>query len=299
MPILERQVGELPSRGLLADTLVAAGRIEHGRALAMELLGLKPVASPALEALVRTNLEIGDLTKATATLIEQVPTWSRGSLLSVHIARHLVEIHSLNGLNEAALAAYDRYLHPTEGGVQESDLREAALALWQLWISDTPLENRAIQLVAAFENIPIEPRAIGFELARVTTTILARDHGRARSLLRSYEAHLATNPPANIQALERCLLPLARGLLAYGEGRFVDADSHFTRGYPHIFRLGGSAIEWNQLEWTILQAAKRANNQPKALMLLSKLATLQYRNAELKARAIEEFSQWTATNQQG
>ena len=64
------------------------------------------------------------------------------------------------------------------------------------------------------------------------------------------------------------VLPLAKGIEAFGEGKYTEAVSFFEPVFPQLVRIGGSHAQREVFEDTILEAYIRAGRFEKAEHML-------------------------------
>lgn len=167
-------------------------------------------------------------------------TWERkGVFIRDHNWWHAALFRLEAGDLEGALGVFDARLW----GAWPEFPQEQIGAVSMLW----RLELRGAQVGARWEPVAAQARVRAGEhvlpfhdLHYLYALARAGAPGEARRFLLSLESHAqAQSGPARRAWVDACA-PIARGVLAFAEGRRADAGVEFARALPHLTAIGGS-----------------------------------------------------------
>ena len=173
-------------------------------------------------------------------------------------------LFALEGLDTgAALRLFDTYLGA--GRIEITLQRvDAASLLWRLHLLGADVGGRWRALL---DGWPLDAAVAGrsvFNDAHSTMALLgAGATARARDWVALCIGHAERRTGWNRDLSREIGAPLLRGLLAFGEGRFVDAAEAIAPLRNRLPRIGGSHAQRDVVEQTLLAAPRAAATAPR------------------------------------
>lgn len=214
----------------------------------------------------------GRFEDGTAWLRQHQPGWAEGNAFACHLWWHM----GLFRLEALDLPGVQRLIDAhLSGPLLQSTLQrlDAAALLWRLHLLGEPVQARFAELLRAWSPDPADAGAFAFNDLHVLLTLLgAQDMPQAEAWIARCAAR-AMDPEdarrANHNTAREVGLPLMRGLLALarGEGDVAVATLRGCRSQAQ--RLGGSHVQRDLIDQSLLAAAVLAGDQAVGRTLLN------------------------------
>jgi len=194
------------------------------------------------------------------------PLWSTPSHLNqVHIWWHKALFHLELGQNEAALALYDGPMRATQRPVALS-LTNATALLWRLDALGCDTGDRWRDLAASWEG-HADGKCLVF--TDIHAAMAELRSGQETLVERRLEAMRET-AASGVEAagLYRTVgVPVVDGLVAFHRGAWAEAVELLLPVRFDLWQIGGSHAQRDVVDWTLTEAAVRANQRDVALSL--------------------------------
>ena len=207
-------------------------------------------------------------------MAEREPLWS-GKLNAsrVHIWWHKALFHMELGDKDSALAIYDGPILETQRPVGVS-LTNATALLWRLETLGAEGGHRWQALADIWTGHADGRLCLFGDIHAAMTQIRA---GRTSELdaLKAQMRVTAANGTDSSAAYRDLGLPLVAGLEAFGAGNYRAAVEHMWSARPHLQLLGGSYAQRDVIDWTMTEAAIRAEMRPVAIALANERLALR------------------------
>lgn len=194
------------------------------------------------------------------------PLWSTPSHLNqVHIWWHKALFHLELGQYEAALALYDGPMRATQRPVALS-LTNATALLWRLDALGCDTGDRWRDLAASWEG-HADGKCLVF--TDIHAAMAELRSGQETLVERRLEAMRET-AASGVEAagLYRTVgVPVVEGLAAFHRGAWAEAVELLLPVRFDLWQIGGSHAQRDVVDWTLTEAALRANQRDVALSL--------------------------------
>lgn len=270
--------------------MLAFGLEECGEYAAAEEVGRAAVAQDARDAwaihAVAHVLEMqGRAGEGAAWLAGREPDWTTpGNMLAVHNWWHLALFHLDRGEHARALAVFDRGVRRREAA-PAIELVDVSAMLWRFHL--VGLDAGAERWAEAARLW--EAQAPGFYAFSDCHAVMAfLGAGRmeaAREVVGAMQA-ASLGEGHNASMTREVGLPLARGLIAFAEGRYHGAAALLAPLPAVAQSFGGSHAQRDLIPLTWLEAALRAGDREQAAWLAS--TRLAARPDSVMARSMAE-----------
>ncbi len=235
----------------------------HGPAeeVARRALSLEPRVPWAVHAVAHVMEAQGRVEDGTAWLRQQQDGWVQGELLAPHLWWHMglfrLEVLDLPGVHRLL----DAHLSgPALGSALAR--QDATTLLWRLHLLGEDVGARFTLLLLDWAPDPDEAGLDCFHDLHVLLVLLGADElVRAEQWLARAAARVmqAEDARRSHHAVAReVALPLLRGLLSLARGDAAAATASLRQGRPQWWRLGGSAVQRDVLDQTLVVAASRS-----------------------------------------
>jgi tetratricopeptide (TPR) repeat protein len=207
-------------------------------------------------------------------MAEREPLWSgKLNMSRVHIWWHKALFHIELGDKEAALAIYDGPILETQRPVGVS-LTNATALLWRLETLGSE-SGRRWEALADIWSGHADGRLCLFGDVHAAMTQMRAGRTTELEALKS-KMRVTANDSSDSAAAYRDLgLPLVAGLEAFVSGDYRAAVENLWDARPHLLLLGGSHAQRDVIDWTMTEAAIRANMRPVALALANERIALR------------------------
>jgi hypothetical protein len=256
--------------------LYAFGLQENNLHAQAEEAGRRASLSPhvpwAVHAVAHVMEMQGRFEDGTAWLRQHQPAWAEGNSFAGHLWWHMglfrLEALDLPGVHRLI----DAHL---SGRVLQITLQrlDAAALLWRMHLLGSDVGARFVELLDDWSPADSDAGHYAFNDLHVLIAMLGADELlRAESWIARCAARAMQQEDArrsNHLMAREAGLPLMRGLLAYARGEHEQAVVLLQAAQPLGQRLGGSQVQRDLIDQTLMAAASKASHAPIGRALLN------------------------------
>ena len=260
--------------GMYAFGLEEAGDYARAEQAGREALDLEPLDSWAHHAVTHVMEMQGRAEDGIGWMIAREPYWSGDdNFFKVHNWWHRGLFHLDLGQVDQVLALYDGPIRGTRSRVA-LDLVDASALLWRVHLAGHDVGDRWAELADCWDD-HADGRLYPFnDLHAVMASLGAGRRASVDRVVAAARAH-AEGSSDTARWAGTVGLPLIAGFVAFWDGRYADAVQalHPVRFVAHQF--GGSHAQRDVIDWTLTEAALRAELPGVALGLASERTALK------------------------
>jgi hypothetical protein len=247
--------------GLYAFGLQENQRDAQAEDVARRALAREPNVPRAVLAVAHVMESQGRFDEGTAWLRQHQTGWAEDSGLAAHLWWHM----GLFRLEALDLSGVHRLVDAHLSGaalVGDGDHRDAVALLWRLHLLGEDVGARLVQLLSAWPADEGEAGLCAFHDLHVLLALLGADElvraerWVARVAARAMQAEDARR--SNHAVTREVALPVMRALLAMARGDATAACTSLRASRSQWVRLGGSRLQRDLLDLSLIAAAARA-----------------------------------------
>jgi tetratricopeptide (TPR) repeat protein len=253
--------------GMHAFGLEETALYERAEDTGRRALELNPRDPWAVHAVAHVMEMQGRLRDGIDWLTSRQADWSIDNGLAYHNWWHLALHHLDLAEYDRVLELYDTRIRPVQTPVA-LEMLDASAMLWRLTLRGVDVGARWQPLADAWAPIANEGFYAFNDVHATMALVGSQQWTRVEDVLASMEC-AARESGTNAMMTREVGLPLARGIAAFGRGRYAEAVEHITPARPHANRFGGSHAQRDIVQLTLLESAMRAGNAPLARALAS------------------------------
>jgi tetratricopeptide (TPR) repeat protein len=228
----------------------------------------------------------GRLADGIAFLSARERDWAPDNMFAFHNWWHLGLFHLDLGHTDRVLAILDAGVRPGASGVA-LEMVDASAMLWRLRLRNLDVGDRWKGLADSWA--PVADAYYAFNDAHAMMAFVGADRdGEAERLIKVME-NRAGGAGTNAMMTRDVGLPLARGIKAFGEGRYAEAVERLMPLRPIAHRFGGSHAQRDVIALTLIEAAIRDGQAKLARALAAERTALKPSspfNWQISARAL-------------
>ena len=244
--------------GMHAFGLEETGLYERAEDTGRRALELNPRDPWAVHAVAHVMEMQGRLRDGIDWLTSRQQDWSVDNGLAYHNWWHLALHHLDLAEHDRVLELYDTRIRPVQTPAA-LEMLDASAMLWRLTLRGVDVGSRWQPLAEAWAPLANEA-FYAFNDVHATMAFVGAQHWpRVDETLASME-RAAQGAGTNAMMTREVGLPLARGIAAFGRGRYAEAIEHVTPVRPHAQRFGGSHAQRDIVHLTLLESAMRSGN---------------------------------------
>ena len=243
--------------------------LDDARRLAERSLELHPRNATAAHPLAHVFFESNDHAGGRGFLADWITAYDRAAPFYCHLSWHLALFELNQGNTRRVLELYDDAISPAVNH-SRSTLVDSASLLWRYQLFGCePKRDLPWADVCTYVGKVAPTPGMAFLDAHAALAFVAMGDADALARLISGLESLAADRPL----VAEVMLPLARGLEAFGQGGYEDAIRWLEPLDGQLVRVGGSHAQWEVFEDTLLQAYLRAGRfEPAESLLRRRLA---------------------------
>ena len=250
--------------GSYAFTHHEVDRFEESRRLADRSLALKPSNAGAAHPMAHVFFETNDHRSGAAFLDSWLPTYDRAGPYMCHLSWHLALFELSSGHEQRVLELYERAISPAVAQ-QRTTLEDAASLLWRYQLYGCEPRRLPWGEVCEYAaKLTAQPGVAFLDVHAALAYTAMADQAAMTTLLDGLQAVAERGNALTTEVV----LPLARGLQAFGQGDFLRAISLIEPLSDQIVRVGGSHAQREVFEDTLLQAYFKTGRFEQAETLL-------------------------------
>jgi tetratricopeptide (TPR) repeat protein len=268
-------------QGMHAFGLEESGHYDLAQAAGEDAIQANPDDVWAIHAVTHTFEMQGRVDTGIRFLNATSAGWHHGNLFTVHLWWHKTLFDLEAGRYDEALGTYDCEIHHAGSDGTPMEMLDASALLWRFLLDGHDVGDRWSALADAWAALGDDEPWYVFDDVHALMAYVGADRlDDARAVVDRLEHYVAagTGPerPAGARGVEtnRAMtahvgLPLARGLLAFGEQRY-DAAVHELAPIRHqLHRFGGSHAQRDAFQRTLVDAALASGRTSMARSLLA------------------------------
>ena len=238
--------------------------LDDARRLAEASLERHPRNATGAHPLAHVYFESNDHAGGRGFLADWITQYDRAAPFYCHLSWHLALFELNQGNTQRVLELYDDAISPAVNH-SRSTLVDSASLLWRYQIFGCePKRDLPWADVCAYVGKAAPKPGMAFLDAHAALAFVAMGDAEALARLVGGLETLAPDRPV----VAEVVLPLARGLEAFGQGAYDDAIRWLEPLDGQLVRVGGSHAQWEVFEDTLLQAYLRAGRFERAEALL-------------------------------
>ncbi len=239
--------------------------LDEARRLAEGSLARQPRNPAAAHPLAHVFYETNDHQNGAGFLAPWIAEYDRAAPFYCHLSWHLALFELKQGHEERVLELYETAISPAVRQARTT-LVDAASLLWRYQMYGCePKVDLPWADVCAYVGKAAPNPGMAFLDAHAALAFTAMGDADAMAKL---IAGLETLATAGRPIVSEVVLPLARGIEAFGQGGYEDAIRWLEPLDGQLVRVGGSHAQWEVFEDTLLQAYLRADQFERAEKLL-------------------------------
>jgi len=262
--------------GMLAFGLEETNHFQRAEEIGLRALDHDPRDPWAVHAVAHVY-EMNGRTEAGIDWLEsRVRDWAPNSGFAFHNFWHLALFRLEAGDTREVLRLYDEHVWPARSNVA-LELVDASALLWRLHLRGVPVGSRPAALADVFGD-PCHRGFYTFNDVHAAMALVADGRlAEARRIVRELE-QVAGEDGSNATTTREVGLPIARALLAFGEGRHGDVVDTLWSVRQIAHRFGGSNAQRDVIDQTLGVAALRAGRTRVARALAEERALIRPRS---------------------
>jgi tetratricopeptide (TPR) repeat protein len=244
--------------------------LDEARRLAERSLEQEPRNAAGAHPLAHVYFESNDHAGGRGFLADWITAYDRAAPFFCHLSWHLALFELNQGNTRRVLELYDDAISPSVGAARTT-LVDAASLLWRYQIFGCePKRDLPWADVCSYAAKAAPTPGMAFLDAHAALAVVAMGDAEALArLIGGLEALAAAGRPL----VAEVVLPLARGLAAFGQGGYEEAIRWLEPLDGQLVRVGGSHAQWEVFEDTLLQSYLRAGQlEPAESLLRRRLA---------------------------
>ena len=239
--------------------------LDDARRLAERSLERQPRNAAGAHPLAHAFYESNNHADGSGFLADWITEYDRTAPFYCHLSWHLALFELAQGHTDRVLKLYEDAISPSYGEAR-TRLVDSASLLWRYQMYGChPQVTLPWAEVCAHVGKSAPKPGLAFLDAHAALAFVAMcDRDAMEKLIDGLEGLAALGRPL----VSEVVLPLARGIQAFGAGAYADAIGWLEPLDGQLVRVGGSHAQWEVFEDTLLQAYLRAGQFEGAEMLL-------------------------------
>ncbi len=250
-------------QGCFAFGLEENGEYERAAQHGFIALSARPDDVWAIHAVTHSYEMRGDIGEGLRFMGDRRRDWAENNLFSAHNSWHEALFNSDIYRHSEALDIYDRAIFNESSPRLALVLLDASSLLWRLHLQAVDVGHRFQKLASAWDTlIPEESFYVFNDVHAIMAYIGAGRLEDARGLVNRLERYVNRGKRSsnNYSNTLRVGLPLTRGLLAFGEGKYGDAVDELYAVRERAIEFGGSEAQRDAIDRTLIEAAVRSGH---------------------------------------
>jgi hypothetical protein len=239
---------------------------QHARAEAAGLraLGLDARDAWAVHAVTHVKEMQGHTDAGIRWLTDRQADWTQAAGFAYHNWWHLGLFHLERGETQPVLDIYDRLVHPRPSQVAYENVDASAL-LWRLHLRGVDVGARARDLADCWASAAHDAFYAFNDVHAVMAFVASHQLDQAQATLQA----MARASGSNARVTSEVGLPIARALLAFGQGHYDATLDHLLPMRHKAHRFGGSNAQRDLVHLTLTESALRARRPGLARALVA------------------------------
>jgi len=259
--------------GMHAFGLEEMNQYSEAEATARRALDLQPRDAWAVHAVTHVMEMQGRIDEGVAWLESRHDDWVPENVFAFHNWWHLALFYMDRADWDRALALYDAHIHP--GPMQFAlPLVDATALLWRLTLEGVDVGARFDAVADEWEaRLPADRGFYAFNDVHAIIALVAAGRDSATTQLLAEIETAASRSGTNAMMSRDVGLPLAKGIVAFGRGRYADSIAAIEPMRDHAHRFGGSHAQRDVITLTLIEAALRGGQNTLARHYIAERTT--------------------------
>jgi tetratricopeptide (TPR) repeat protein len=240
----------------------------------------------ALHAVTHVMEMEGRLSDGIAFLTARQRDWAPENMFAFHNWWHLALLHLDLGRTDRVFEIFDAGIRPGASGVA-LEMVDASAMLWRLRLRDIDVGDRWKGLADSWA--PTADAYYAFNDAHAMMAFVSGGRSAEAERLIKIMENRAGGTGTNAMMTRDVGLPLARGIKAFGDGRYAETVEQLLPLRPIAHRFGGSHAQRDVIHLTLIEAAIRDGQLRLARALVAERTAVKPAspfNWQLAARAL-------------
>lgn len=256
----EQRPGYAIVLGLYAFGLEETGNYAKAEAFGREAVAREPLDAWAHHAVAHVMEMQGRAEDGLGWMIAREPHWSGDdNFIQVHNWWHKALFHFDLGQDSEVLSLYDTRVRAGQSEVA-LDLVDASALLWRMHLHDFDLQSRWAEVAERWES---HADGVLYPFNDWHAAMAFLGDGRMAAVDRLIARYRSDSQPQTEAArwAQATGLPLIEGFKAFWLGNYDQAVTLLHQGRAIANSFGGSHAQRDVIDWTLVEAALRANNR--------------------------------------
>ena len=255
--------------GLYAFGLEETGDLERAQDFGREALARNPRDAWATHALAHVMETANRHDEGVAFLRSTRADWTHAHFMAHHNGWHLALFLIEQGRFDEVLADYDRFTAPKLADDATLDRIDAASLLWRLELEGVDVGDRWAPVADAWMAHAHDHVLAFNDLHCAFAAARSPDLDHAIRLVRSLDDYERVGSGDNRQVTAEVGRRLIDGALAFGAARYAQAVEAILPVRREAIRIGGSHVQRDIVNLTLIAAAERSHQWGLARALLA------------------------------
>ena len=257
--------------GMYSFGLEEAGELRRAEEAAMASVAANDLDIWGIHAVAHALDMLGEFDKGEQFMARYEPQWSVNNLMITHNAIHydlfMLEQNRLDDI----VRNYDRDVHPEGSPPLPMALVDASSVLWRLYLENVETGDRFRQLADNWNNKKGQQFYVFNDAHAMMAYAGAGDHKAAQEVLASLNHYLQGDHQheSNYAMTANVGLPVCEAVYDFSLGRYASVVDKLLPLRYTAHQFGGSHVQRDVLERTLLEAAIRDGNRALAGSLLA------------------------------
>lgn len=260
-----------PLLGMYSFGLEEAGDYARAEEAGRESVARNPKDIWGIHAVAHVLDMQGRYDEGAEFMQQYEPYWSSDNIMISHNAIHyeifLLEQNRLDTI----IANYDRDVHQPGCTPVPMALVDASSVLWRLFLEGIDVGDRFKHLANSWDEKKDQTFYVFNDAHAIMAYLGAGRDNSAQDLLNHLEDYALKGDPQsnNLSMTQRVGLPVSRGLYAFAHGDYDRAIDELLPVRYYSNQFGGSHVQRDVLERTLMEAAIKSGNRPLARGLIA------------------------------
>jgi tetratricopeptide (TPR) repeat protein len=243
--------------GMHAFGLEEMNQYPEAEATGRQALELQPKDAWAVHAVTHVMEMQGRIGEGVAWLESRRDDWAPDNMFAYHNWWHLALFRMDGADYPGALELYDTQIHaaPQQFALP---LVDASALLWRLRLEGVDVGRRCEQVADEWEaRLPVDRGFYAFNDVHAMLAFVATGREAPAAALLAELAQAANGGGTNAMMSREVGLPLAKGIVAFGRGRYDEAIAAIEPVRDRAHRFGGSHAQRDLITLTLIESALR------------------------------------------
>lgn len=259
--------------GMQAFGLEESGHYSEAQKMAERSVALNPKDTWGVHALAHCLEMQGKVDEGMRFMVDCEENWGNDTYLSIHNRWHLCLFYLEKCDFDTALSAHDKFMILSEDA-ELMDMHDSTALLWRLQLDGIDVGDRWSKVADNYAKVIDQAYMAFTDLHAMMSFAATGREKEAQSQLAVLEAAAAATSDTG-NTIRRAGLPLVRGIYAFGQGDYATAKRCLADARHNSHLIGGSIAQRDVINWTLIEAALRDNDNSMANAILAERTTMK------------------------